>query len=330
MADRVERLTNLLALLLETPEPVTLVEIAGELAGQYPEREQARRAAFERDKAALRGIGVPIDAEVVVGGPYAGSTRYRVDRSKYELDGLHLDADETRALQVALAATRPRSSSGQEALWKLGGGLAEGPGHIGAVVPDAAGLPVLRTAVSGARRVEFRYRDVDRRVDPWGLLLRNGFWYVVGFDHVRGERRTYRVDRIDGDIEILEDAPFERPADFDVRDALPADPKLLGATDDDLPVARVRVSAVRAGAARRELGDDRVVAEHDDGSIDVLVPCANRIAFRSWLLGHLVEAEVVEPADLRAEVVAWLRDTIAASAGSSGSESSGAGTGADR
>ena len=37
MADRVERLTNLLALLLETQLPLSLVEISGALEGQYPE-----------------------------------------------------------------------------------------------------------------------------------------------------------------------------------------------------------------------------------------------------------------------------------------------------
>ncbi|NBV74074.1 MAG: hypothetical protein EBR65_03780, partial [Actinobacteria bacterium] len=63
MADRVERLTNLLALLLETREPVTLDVIASELGGQYPEGHDARRAAFERDKAALRDIGVEISSE---------------------------------------------------------------------------------------------------------------------------------------------------------------------------------------------------------------------------------------------------------------------------
>ena len=67
MTDRVERLTNLLALLLETPRPLTLVEIAGELEGQYPAQKATRRAAFERDKAALREIGVPIEAEVLTG-----------------------------------------------------------------------------------------------------------------------------------------------------------------------------------------------------------------------------------------------------------------------
>ena len=43
--DRVERLTNLLALLLETTRPLSMIEIVGELDGQYPddERNQPRR-----------------------------------------------------------------------------------------------------------------------------------------------------------------------------------------------------------------------------------------------------------------------------------------------
>ena len=53
--------------------------------GQYPESQTARRAAFERDKAALREIGVPIEQEIVPGGEYAGQTRYWIDRERYEL-----------------------------------------------------------------------------------------------------------------------------------------------------------------------------------------------------------------------------------------------------
>ncbi|MEZ5295240.1 MAG: hypothetical protein R2697_02885 [Ilumatobacteraceae bacterium] len=67
MADRVERLTNLLALLLETSTPLSLTQIADELVGQYPDKPNARRGAFERDKAALRDIGVPIEQEIVTG-----------------------------------------------------------------------------------------------------------------------------------------------------------------------------------------------------------------------------------------------------------------------
>ena len=54
MSDPIERVTNLLALLLSTRRPLTLLEISTELVGQYPDQEGSRRTAFERDKAMLR------------------------------------------------------------------------------------------------------------------------------------------------------------------------------------------------------------------------------------------------------------------------------------
>lgn len=305
MADRVERLTNLLALLLETREPLSLVQIAGELRGQYPDSLGARRAAFERDKSALREIGVPIDQEIVPGGEYAGQTRYWIDRDRYELGSLDLDEDEMRALQIAVAATRPGSTSGQEALWKLGAGVLGGSVPVVANVPDNPSLPVLRESVASRTVVEFAYGEVDRRVDPWGLLLRDGNWYLIGFDHGREARRTYRIDRIAGEVTVDPGATFERPTDFDPRDAFPEDPKLIGA-DERTPDARVLISAHRAGAATRELGDQRVAVERPDGSIEFDVPCANLPAFRSWVLGYLEHAEVLGPPEVRQHMVDWL------------------------
>lgn len=305
MADRVERLTNLLALLLETIEPLSLVQIAAELGEQYPEGQTARRAAFERDKAALREIGVPIEQEIVPGGEYAGQTRYWIDRERYELRDLRLADDEARALQVAMAATRPGSTSGQEALWKLGAGLLDGSAAVAAVLPDLPALPLLREAVAARRAVQFGYRDASRTVDPWGLLLRDGFWYLVGHDHDRGDRRTFRIDRIAGSVTLAGDQSTPRPIDFDLQSALPDDPKLIGATDD-VPDARVWISASRAVSVVRELGDGRVATRHPDGSVEVDVPCANFPAFRSWVLGFLDEAEVLEPADARQHIIDWL------------------------
>ena len=225
MVDRIERLTNLLALLLETNEPLSLVQIASELDDQYPDDDKARRAAFERDKAGLRDIGVPIDTEIVAGGPYAGQTRYRVDRRAYELDDLELAPDEMRALQVAVAAVR--TDAGRDALWKLGGALGDEVPPVSAVLPQRPELPAIRRAVAVRAPIEFVYRGERRTLDPWGLLLRGGFWYVIGHDHGRGERRTFRVDRFDGGadgIEVGSPGSFERPASFDPRTAFPADP----------------------------------------------------------------------------------------------------------
>ena len=93
MVPPIERVTNLLTLLLERRAPLTLQQIFDELGGQYPGAADTQRSMFERDKSMLRQIGVPIDTEVL-GGTQAGQTGYLIDRRKYELHDLQLDDDE--------------------------------------------------------------------------------------------------------------------------------------------------------------------------------------------------------------------------------------------
>ena len=113
------------------------------------------------------------------------------------------------------------------------------------------------------------------------------------------------IDRIQGAVAPVPGSGFERPPGFDPRDAFPDDPKEIGAAPTR-PDAVVLVDLRRAARAERELGTDRVRRRHDDGSIEVAVPCGNEPAFRSWLLGYLDAAEVLEPADVRDGVIAWL------------------------
>ena len=309
MADRVERLTNLLALLLETRRPLTLHEIASELESQYPDAGQARRAAFERDKAALREIGVEISTETF-GGDRAGEMGYRIERSSFELPDLGLTDDEVRALQVALAATRPDSAIGEEALLKLGGVAGGVGGPIRMHLPELPALPILRSAVGQRHPVSFRYSGNVRKVEPWGLLLRDGFWYVVGFDQDRGARRTFRVDRCEGEVAIDSAIVFERPADGDVGAALPTNPLLLG---DELAAEReavVHIAARRAWLVEREIGSERILVRHDDGSITIRLPFTNEDALRSWVLGFLDDAELLEPGDVRERLIEWLRAAV--------------------
>jgi predicted DNA-binding transcriptional regulator YafY len=308
MAERVERLTNLLALLLESARPLTFAEIEAELAGQYPPGSVAARGAFERDKAVLRELGVPID-QTVLGGDQAGQTAYRIDRARYELRGLDLTPEETQALQVAVAAVRSGSSWGDEALWKLG---AAAPDELGgavvAHVPTLAQLPALREAIARHSVVEFVYRGDRRRVDPYGLLLRQGFWYVVGRDHRHDEVRTFRVDRIESSVDTGPAHAFERPSDFDPVAAFPADPKALGGGPNVTAV--VRFSAAAAARLEREVGSDRVIARHADGAIDVGIDYVNADAFRSWVLGHRATATVLAPPEARDLVVGWLQEMV--------------------
>ncbi len=202
MADPLERRVNLLALLLETSEPLAFEQIANELVGQYPEGEAARRGAFERDKAELRSLGVPIEQKVLE-GDRAGATAYWIDRAGYELPDLGLTPDEREALQLAVAAVRVGGDTGGLALLKLGAGDVAGEaGPLVAALPTLPALPVLFDANARRASVRFGYRGRPRSVDPYGLLTRDGFWYVVGLEHESGLRKTYRVDRIEGDVEV--------------------------------------------------------------------------------------------------------------------------------
>ena len=301
MTDALERVTNLVALLMATRVPITLDKISSELSGQYPTGEAALRGAFERDKALLREIGVPLDTEVL-GGSDAGRTAYRIDRARYELADLALAPDEQAALQLAVAAAR--LADAQFGLLKLGGDRSSVPVVV-ANIPELEALPALREATAARAEVTFGYHGSPRQLQPYALLLRQRFWYVIGHDVDRDELRTYRVDRIEDAPVVGEPGVFQRPDGFDPRQAFPSDPKLLG----DEPTARadVWVGVSRAEAVERELGEAAVRDRRADGSVVVEVPCANEEAFRSWLFGLGVHAEVIAPAELRASIVDWLR-----------------------
>jgi predicted DNA-binding transcriptional regulator YafY len=301
MADALERITNLVALLMETRAPLTQQQIVDELEGQYPTGDAAQRGAFERDKALLREIGVPLESEVL-GGNDAGRTAYRIDRGRYELADLQLAPDEQAALQLAVAAAR--LADAQFGLLKLGGDRSSAPVVV-ANIPELPALPALREASAARAAVSFGYHGSPRRLHPYALLLRERFWYVIGHDVDRGEVRTYRVDRMEGELAVGEAGAFERPADFDPRATFPTDPKLLG--DEPAARAEVLVDEPRAAAIERELGAAAVVRRLPDGAVGVEVPCTNLDAFRSWLFGLGEYAEVLGPAGVRSAVVEWLQ-----------------------
>lgn len=157
-----ERVTNLLALLLETRVPLTLRQIADELRDMYPVSPPALRGAFERDKALLREIGVPLESEVL-GGNDAGRTAYRIDRGRYELADLQLAPDEQAALQLAVAAAR--LADAQFGLLKLGGDRSSAPVVV-ANIPELPALPALREASAARAAVSFGYHGSPRRLHP--------------------------------------------------------------------------------------------------------------------------------------------------------------------
>jgi proteasome accessory factor B len=301
VTDRLERLTNLVATLLDTRRPLTLEEIV-ELVPGYPDDKLSYRRQFERDKDTLRGIGIPVRLESVDGlGPEQG---YRVPPDEYYLPSLDLTADEQAALHVAVTAVRLEGGPAPaEALWKLGGREGEAA-HALAALPTVPALPALFDAYRSRSTVTFTYRGEGRHVDPWGILFRRGHWYIVGHDHDRGEQRSFRVDRVEGDVEIGPAGAFEPPARLEPGAVLRDEPWQYG--EEDVVAARVLVDASQAAAVVDQVGEDAVKERRDDGGVVLELPVTNTAAFLSFVLGLLDAAEVVAPPELRAEMVDWL------------------------
>jgi predicted DNA-binding transcriptional regulator YafY len=154
-------------------------------------------------------------------------------------------------------------------------------------------------AATERRAVHFTYRAEARVVDPWRLEFRNGAWYLIGLDHGRGERRTFRLDRFSGVVETGPPGSFVPPVD---PMPVPTHPWEMG--DEDPVSVDVLVDAEQAAWAVANAG---VAAEQrPDGSTVLTLRVTNRSALRTWVLGFLDHAEVLAPAAEREALAAWI------------------------
>src|SRR3979411_824602 len=117
--EKLERLLNLTAALLETARPLSAAEVAQRVYG-YPEEKSAFRRTFERDKDDLREMGIPLVLSALTGRdpPEAG---YRIPKDQYYLRDPGLEPDELAALHLAASTVRLDGIEGAGGLWKLGG-----------------------------------------------------------------------------------------------------------------------------------------------------------------------------------------------------------------
>jgi proteasome accessory factor B len=315
--DRLERVTDLLLVLLDTPRPLSLREIANRVPG-YPDTHGARRQAFERDKRLLRDEGIPVLVEPVDGEDQLG---YRVEPDSFYLPDLGLDADEQAALNLAVAGVHLGEPTGREALSKLGA-VAESPLLDAVVFPvvdlpstdQLPALPVLFDAVRQSATVTFGYRGDARHLDVASIRFRRGHWYVVGFDRDRRQPRTFRVDRVEGVPELGAPSSAQLPEGFDVGSSPSLDPWQFGSGDET--EVDVLVDGAEAGRVVGELGQAALLQRRDDGAVVVRLVVTDLGALVTWVLGLLDHAEVLGPDVARQAVVARLGAMVAAGGGS--------------
>ncbi|HKT45655.1 MAG TPA: WYL domain-containing protein [Gaiellaceae bacterium] len=284
---RATRLVSLL-LLLQTRGQLTAADIA--------ERLEVSVRTVHRDVESLAAAGVPVEA---VRGPAGG---YRL-AGGYRTRLTGLTGDEAEAL-FAAGVTGPVAELG------LGGELAAARLKLLAALPtelqeratraqrlfhlDARGwfraedsvphLPELASAVWRGCRVRIRYREgnrvVQRTIDPLGLVLKAGAWYLVA--HRVAGMRVYRVSRI-ASVRALEDT-CERPDGFELSSYWQ---EWSRSFEQSLPRVEVRV--------RGRKGERTMTFESLDEA-------------RRELLRYGAHLEVLDPPELRERLAATARE----------------------
>ncbi len=228
MADAIERIVNLALYLASATGPVSLDALRRDVIG-YPtdQDESAFLRMFERDKDELRGAGFVILADE------AG--RYQLDADATFASDISLTPQETALVRAAGSAALsdpsfPFKTELRLALAKLSASIdpVEIPvsAHQADESPEdqAEAAAALDLAARAAKTVHFGYTNslsvsAAHHVEPYGLFLRDGRWYLVGRDTGRGDVRVYAVARM-REIEVNAARPkspdFVRPKDFDV------------------------------------------------------------------------------------------------------------------
>lgn len=292
-----------------------LLQTHGQLSGA----DIAARLAIDartvrRYIATLDDIGIPITTRRGRDGGYALMAGFKLPPMMFTDDeALALSIGLLAARGVALSEAAPAVQSAQAKLERIMpdrlkrrvraiGETVQLDLAAGSAPPANDALVALCAAALAQQRVLLDYRGAgaersEREIDPYGLALRNGCWYVVGMCRLRGAMRSFRVDRIAG--VAPRPASFLRPQAFDalayLRDSMAGLP--------------------RAHAIEVVLRTDLVsAAHHFNDEIGFFEPAQGGVLLRSqaddldWFARQLCaapfEAEVISPPALRTHVAA--------------------------
>jgi proteasome accessory factor B len=308
MAEPEERIVNLALYIAASDVPVTADDCRRSVEG-YPEGqdEAAFLRMFERDKEQLRAAGLSI--EVTDDGK-----AYFLDRAATYRRPLTFTNDEATLLRAVGAAmlgdeSFPFAEDLRLALAKL---MTEAPTvpapSVGVVGADeapreqGAAVAALAGAADARKRASFGYTNArgearDHEVEPYGLFLRAGRWYLVARDPSLDEIRTYAVARmtaIEPDTRAPKTPDFDRPGGFEVR-AWIALPFQYGPPDTKRVLATMRLSGQAARRVVTLTAEQGMFLPGAPGEMTWRIMVADPVALASWVVANGPGIELVGP-----------------------------------
>jgi proteasome accessory factor B len=337
--DRSKRLLDLVMILLRARTPVTYRDIREQFPAYQTLNVEAGLRAFERDKADLLDLGVPIryvtpdeDDSLEDGG-------YVIDLKRFKMPEVHLTRDEISALVLAASVAHAMPGGAYPkivdlALKKLAFDLPELPDtptefprpannaptvlvHFPEkkIAPSRTELGEIYSTLEAAtrlrKRVSMKYQAATngmvstRELDPYAMVYREGAWLVVGWCHMRKEIRSFRVDRIHEAVMAPKpkSPDFERPADFDVKTYATRSPWTFTAEPPE--EVQLALYAEAAEVANEDFGPTAVKRQDGDRTL-ITFDCTNPEFAAMRVLSAKGAIRVTRGTKLRARIAAEL------------------------
>jgi len=306
---KIERLINLTIALLATKRYLTKSEIFRSVDG-YEGSAETKERMFERDKDDLRNLGVVI--EVGSFDPvFEDEAGYRIKPERYALDLGEISGVQIALLSLAAEAWRGAAldDAAHSALTKLRSiGVESDLDGVPAIAPrlNAAhdDFVVITTAIAKRQRIAFTYLSStlerqSRIIEPFAIATKNSHWYVAGKDTEKSQIRTFRLDRIDGEITSMQvPGGYEIPEGFDVFQSL-----------SNLENATVATIDIRKGKA--QLLRNTALSIIDKGEWDqITVEYFNSQTLIDLVLWHGEDAFVIAPAELCRDIITKLNEIV--------------------
>ncbi len=318
-ATKAERLINLIACLLDSKRPLTLNELNSTVYYNQKVDEDTLRRMFERDKDELREMGIPIE---MIKDENSGEYAYTIEPDKYYLPDIDFASDELISLSIVsrffIGSGTAFSGSAHSALLKFATSAARDPEELKylRVVPHVhmiegdkknRALDQILEALRKRKLVTFDYRalsskkPVTRTVEPYGVVSKNGFWYLIGKCRLRNAVRCFKLDRITSKVEVNKKKPkqpdFDIPEDFDLREAASWE-NLMEPRDQPVKVTVELSPKIAFMASHSPFG---VLSEKrkKSGFCSVVFRVEHPESFLDWILDFGTEAKIISPHEMR-------------------------------
>ena len=309
MSRKSERLVNLVIALLATKRYLTKSEIFRTIEG-YEGSSESMERMFERDKDELRALGIEIQVSAL--DPlFDDEIGYRIRFENYVMDHSGFTTNEIAYMSLAAQVWKEEALSeiAQHAMRKLAGlaspiDISEIPAIAPVLINAPKFLNEIIDCISKRRTIEFVYLDSEmktqsRQVNVYSYFSFKGNWYFSGLDLRKMEIRTFKCDRILGDVSVSKDSKtYEIPEEYISSTESEENAYELTA---QLLVRKGRGSQLRNRASK-------IVTAEDFDAVDV--PYSSENELLSLVLWHLDDVQVLAPSVLRDSVIKSLKNVV--------------------